>query len=157
MSQSDIQHRQLRLLLRQKSCLCCCCYYISVVFQKPQAKTASKKTSSTSLKRQPAFRLVKGVFVVVHRQHRVHNQTVVPVVSVVVKREGDSLKGYTKRSGRNRGRSPRIVVRIQLPGRQYLVTLLPCYISADGEVLSYRQLPLFLYPRDCVPGYDRFA
>ena len=109
------------------------------------------------VKWQPAFRLVKFVFVVVNRQHRVHNQTVVPVVSVVVKREGDSLKGYTKRSGRNRGRSPRIVVRIQLPGRQYLVTLLPCYISADGEVLSYRQLPLFLYPWDCVPGYDRFA
>ena len=59
MSQSDIQHRQLRLLLWQKSCLCCCCYYISVVFQKPQAKTASKKTSSTSLKWQPAFRLEK--------------------------------------------------------------------------------------------------
>ena len=37
---------------------------------------------------------------------------------------GDSLEGYTKRSGRNRGRSPRVVVRIQLPGRQYLVTLL---------------------------------
>ena len=34
---------------------------------------------------QPAFRLVKVVFVVVNRQHRVHNQTVVPVVSVVVK------------------------------------------------------------------------
>ena len=37
---------------------------------------------------QPAFRLVKVVFVVVHRQHRVQNQTVVRVVSVVVKREG---------------------------------------------------------------------
>ena len=34
---------------------------------------------------QPAFRLVKVVFVVVNRQHRVHNQTVVPVVPVVVK------------------------------------------------------------------------
>ena len=32
---------------------------------------------------------------------------VVIVVSVVVNREGDSLEGYTKRSGRNRGRSPR--------------------------------------------------
>ena len=82
---------------------------VSVVFQKPQAKTASKKTSSTSLKRQPAFRLVKVVFVVVHRQHRVHNQTVVPVVSVVVKREGGSLEGYTKRSGRNPGRSPGVI------------------------------------------------
>ena len=40
------------------------------------------------VKWQPAFRLVKVVFVVVNRQHRVHNQTVVPVVSVVVKREG---------------------------------------------------------------------
>ena len=37
------------------------------------------------VKWQPAFRLVKVVFVVVNRQHRVHNQTVVPVVSVVVK------------------------------------------------------------------------
>ena len=75
------QHRQLRLLLQQKSCLCCyCCYYISVVFQNPQAKNSSK-----NLKWQPAFRLVKVVFVVVNRQHRVHNQTVVPVVSVVVK------------------------------------------------------------------------
>ena len=76
------------------------------------------------VKWQPAFRLVKVVFVVVNRQHRVQNQTVVPVVCVVVKREGGSLEGYTKRSGRNRGRSPRVVVRIQLPGRQYLVTLL---------------------------------
>ena len=50
--------------------------------------------------------------------------SVVFVVSVVVKREGDSLEGYTKRSGRNRGRSPRLVVRIRLPVRQYLVTLL---------------------------------
>ena len=40
------------------------------------------------LKWQPAFRLVKVVFVVVNRQHRVQNQTVVPVVCVVVKREG---------------------------------------------------------------------
>ena len=37
------------------------------------------------VKWQPAFRLVKVVFVVVNRQHRVHNQTVVYVVSVVVK------------------------------------------------------------------------
>ena len=67
MSQSDIQHRQLRLLLQQKSCLCCyCCYYISVVFQNPQAKNSSK-----NLKWQPAFRLVKVVFVVVNRQHKV--------------------------------------------------------------------------------------
>ena len=37
------------------------------------------------VKWQPAFRLVKVVFVVVNRQHRVHHQTVVPVVSVVLK------------------------------------------------------------------------
>ena len=37
------------------------------------------------VKWQPAFRLVKVVFVVVNRQHGVQNQTVVPVVSVVVK------------------------------------------------------------------------
>ena len=37
------------------------------------------------VKWQPAFGLVKVVFVVVNRQHRVHNQTVVSVVSVVVK------------------------------------------------------------------------
>ena len=37
------------------------------------------------VKWQQAFRLVKVVFVVVNRQHRVPNQTVVPVVSVVVK------------------------------------------------------------------------
>ena len=37
------------------------------------------------VKWQPAFRLVKVVFVVVNRQHRVQNQTVVPVVSIVVK------------------------------------------------------------------------
>ena len=42
-------------------------------------------TTKSWLKWQPAFRLVKVVFVVVNRQHRVHNQTVVPVVSVVVK------------------------------------------------------------------------
>ena len=35
------------------------------------------------VKWQPAFRLEKVVFVVVNRQHRVQNQTVVPVVSVV--------------------------------------------------------------------------
>ena len=45
----------------------------------------TETTVTTILKWQPAFRLVKVVFVVVNRQHRVHNQTVVPVVSVVVK------------------------------------------------------------------------
>ena len=93
MSRSDIQHRQLRLLLQQKSCLCCyCCYYISVVFQNPQAKNSSK-----NLKWQPAFRLVKVVFVVVNRQHRVHNQTVVPVVSVVVKTKAQKIIDKSER------------------------------------------------------------
>ena len=45
----------------------------------------TETTGTTILKWQPAFRLVKVVFVVVNRQHRVHIQTVVPVVSVVVK------------------------------------------------------------------------
>ena len=152
MSRSDIQHRQLRLLLRQKSCLCCCCYYISVVFQKPQAKTARKKTSSTSLKRQPAFRLVKVVFVVVHRQHRVHNQTVVPVVSVVVKREGGSLEGYTKRSGRNPGHSPG-----SISSRATVCKTVPCYVATDGEVLPYRQPHGHDLSEGCAPGYERFA
>ena len=44
------------------------------------------------VKWQPAFRLVKVVFVVVNRQHRVHNQTVVPVVSVVVKTKARQLQ-----------------------------------------------------------------
>ena len=93
MSRSDIQHRQLRLLLQQKSCLCCyCCYYISVVFQNLQAKNSSK-----NLKWQPAFRLVKVVFVVVNRQHRVHNQTVVPVVSVVVKTKAQKIIDKSER------------------------------------------------------------
>ena len=45
----------------------------------------TETTGTTILKWQPAFRLVKVVFVVVFRQHRVHKQTVVPVVCVVVK------------------------------------------------------------------------
>ena len=59
---------------------------------------------------------------------------VVIVVSVVVNREGDSLEGYTKRSGRNRGRSPRYYCAEQLPVRQYLVS-----DYAYSKVLSYRQ------------------
>ncbi|MDY4927133.1 MAG: hypothetical protein SO142_07965, partial [Prevotella sp.] len=55
--------------------------------QKPQAKDPS-----TSLKWQPAFRLVKVVFVVVNRQHIVQNQTVVPVVCVVVKTKARQLQ-----------------------------------------------------------------
>ena len=43
------------------------------------------------VKWQPAFRLVKVVFVVVNRQHRVQNQTVVPVVSVVVKTKAQNI------------------------------------------------------------------
>ena len=49
-----------------------------------------------------------------------------PVVSVVVEKEHItiSLEGSTKRSGLNRGRSPRYVGAKRLPVRQYLVTLL---------------------------------
>ena len=49
-----------------------------------QVALSARKRKSW-LKWQPAFRLVKVVFVVVNRQHRVQNQTVVPIVSVVVK------------------------------------------------------------------------
>ena len=65
---------------------------------------------------------------------------------------GDSLEGYTKRSGRNRGRSPRYIEAEQLPGRQYLVS-----DYAYSKVLSYRQFSPYAYPRDFVPGYGRFA
>ena len=51
----------------------------------------------SSLKWQPAFRLVKVVFVVVNRQHRVHNQTVVPVVSVVVKTKAQKIIDKSER------------------------------------------------------------
>ena len=51
----------------------------------------TETTGTTILKWQPAFRLVKVVFVVVFRQHRVHNQTVVPVVCVVVKNKAEWL------------------------------------------------------------------
>ena len=33
----------------------------------------------------------------------------------------------------------------------------PSRIFSKGEVLSSRQLTCCLYPRDYVPGYDRFA
>ena len=49
------------------------------------------------VKWQPAFRLVKVVFVVVNRQHRVHNQTVVPVVSVVVKTKAQEIIDKSQR------------------------------------------------------------
>ena len=45
---------------------------------------------------------------------------------------GDSLEGYTKRSGRNRGRSPRVVVRIQLP-----VMAVPCYLVTSQLMARY--------------------
>ena len=48
-------------------------------------RAVSAEERNSWVKWQPAFRLVKVVFVVVNRQRRVHNQTVVPVVSVVVK------------------------------------------------------------------------
>ena len=57
----------------------------------------TETTGTTSLKRQPAFRLVKVVFVVVNRQHRVHNQTVVPVVSVVVKTKAQKIIDKSER------------------------------------------------------------
>ena len=41
--------------------------------------------------------LVKVVFVVVNRQHRVHNQTVVPVVSVVVKTKAQKIIDKSER------------------------------------------------------------
>ena len=53
---------------------------------------------------------------------------------------GNSLEGYTKRSGRNRGRSPRYVDAEQLPGRQYLVS-----DYAYSKVLSYRQFSPVAY------------
>ena len=49
------------------------------------------------VKWQPAFRLVKVVFVVVNRQHRVQNQTVVPVVSVVVKTKAQKIIDKSER------------------------------------------------------------
>ena len=50
------------------------------------------------VKWQPAFRLVKVVFVVVNRQHRVHNQAVVPVVCVVVERNLLNVVSKTRKS-----------------------------------------------------------
>ena len=126
MSRSDIQHRQLRLLLQQKSCLCCyCCYYISVVFQNPQAKNSSK-----NLKWQPAFRLVKVVFVVVNRQHRVHNQTVVPVVSVVVKTKAQKVLST--------------LLRLQRDKHRRRGTAFQAAVSAS-------------FPEGFAPGYERCA
>ena len=58
--------------------------YVLLRFQRDKRKSWGKW--------QPAFRLVKVVFVVVNRQHRVHNQTVVPVVCVVVKNKAQSVK-----------------------------------------------------------------
>ena len=49
------------------------------------------------VKWQPAFRLVKVVCVVGNRQHRVHNQTVVPVVSVVVKTKAQKIIDKSER------------------------------------------------------------
>ena len=59
-----------------------------------------------------------------------------PVVSDVVEKEHItiSLEGSTKRSGLNRGRSPRYVGVQRLPGRQYLVS-----DKVHSKVLSYRQ------------------
>ena len=62
-----------------------------------------------------------------------------PVVSVVVEKEHItiSLEGSTKRSGLNRGRSPRYVGVQRLPGRQYLA------LSEDTARRCY-YLPLSL-------------
>ena len=65
---------------------------------------------------------------------------------------GDSLEGYTKRSGRNRGRSPRYYCAEQLPGRQYLVS-----DYAYSKVLSFREFSPIHLTRDVVAGYERFA
>ena len=47
---------------------------------------------------------------------------------------GNSLEGYTKRSVRNRGRSPRYIDEEQLPGRQYLViTMIIIKASCDYD------------------------
>ena len=57
----------------------------------------TETTGTTNLKWQPAFRLVKVVFVVVFRQHRVQNQTVVPVVCVVVKTKAQKIIDKSER------------------------------------------------------------
>ena len=57
----------------------------------------TQTTGTTILKWQPAFRLVKVVFVVVNRQHRVLNQTVVPVVSVVLKTKAQKIIDKSER------------------------------------------------------------
>ena len=46
---------------------------------------------------------------------------------------GNSLQGYTKRSGRSPGHSPGFQLAGQLSVRQYLV------LTNNGEVLPYRQ------------------
>ena len=60
-------------------------------------RAVSAKERKSWGKWQPAFRLVKVVFVVVNRQHRVHNQTVVPVVSVVVKTKAQKIIDKSER------------------------------------------------------------
>ena len=47
---------------------------------------------------------------------------------------GNSLKGYTKRSGRNPGHSPGVYGH-----RATVCKTVPCYNSTNGEVLPYRQ------------------
>ena len=55
-----------------------------------------------------------------------------------------SLEGCTKRSGRNRGRSPRNVDAKRLPGRQYLAIYTAAIVD---KVLSSRQLSCHVRPR----------
>ena len=89
------------------------------------------------VKWQPAFRLVKVVFVVVNRQHRVHNQTVVPVVSVVVKTKAQKVLSTLLRLQRDN-----YLNEIT----QGAATLYP---GLCAFALSARQLPMARY---CLPG-----
>ena len=82
------------------------------------------------VKWQPAFRLVKVVFVVVNRQHRVQNQTVVPVVSVVVKTKAQKVLST--------------LLRLQRDNYQWRGT-------------AFQAVRFARTPRDCVPGYERCA
>ena len=89
-----------------------------------------------------------------------YRREVVAVLSEVVVTchvRGNSLEGYTKRSGRNRGRSPRYIDEVQLSGRQYLViTMIIIKASCDydddyqGTVLQTVS-PCHITPGQC-PG-----
>ena len=92
----------------------------------------------------PAFRLVKVVFVVVNRQHRVHNQTVVPAVSVVVKTKAQKIIDKSQRL---------VETRYCLTGSRMGTT----YPRASPPVTSASlSIALQAIPRH-VTGYDRLA